>query len=106
MKLNVNSKIRKITKALELRGEVYLYSRTQVYSNKLNKICTLFNLDYLMPWDEYEKKYPAKAARKKKKGVPVRVEVVRTFREIEVLLYLVNVLKAGDDGDGRNDMYR
>lgn len=43
-----------------------------------------------------QKKFPDKAERKKNKGVSVRVEMARSFREIAILYYLVNVLKAGD----------
>ena len=94
--INISGKIRKIAKALEIKGVIYLYSRDQVYSEKLSKVCTLYKLDHLMPWEEFKKKFPDKAERKKKKGVPVRVEIIRTFKEIDVLMYLAEVLKAGD----------
>ena len=98
MKMNLTGKIRKIIKALEMRGLIYLYSREQVYSQKLSKECTMYRIDYLMPWEEYKKKFPDKAERKKNKGVSVRVEMARSFREIDILLYIVDVLKAGDEG--------
>ena len=98
MKMNLTGKIRKIIKALEMRGLIYLYSREQVYSQKLSKVCTMYRIDYLMPWEEYKKKFPDKAERKKNKGVSVRVEMARSFREIDILLYIVHVLKAGDEG--------
>ncbi|WP_130920340.1 hypothetical protein [Phascolarctobacterium faecium] len=98
MKMNLTGKIRKIIKALEMRGLIYLYSREQVYSQKLSKVCTMYRIDYLMPWEEYKKKFPDKAERKKNKGVSVRVEMARSFREIDILLYIVDVLKAGDEG--------
>ncbi len=98
MKMNLTGKIRKIIKALEIRGLIYLYSREQVYSQKLSKVCTMYRIDYLMPWEEYKKKFPDKAERKKNKGVSVRVEMARSFREIDILLYIVDVLKAGDEG--------
>lgn len=98
MKMNLTGKIRKIIKALEMRGLIYLYSREQVYSQKLSKVCTIYRIDYLMPWEEYKKKFPDKAERKKNKGVSVRVEMARSFREIDILLYIVDVLKAGDEG--------
>lgn len=96
--MNLTGKIRKIIKALEIRGLIYLYSREQVYSQKLSKVCTMYRIDYLMPWEEYKKKFPDKAERKKNKGVSVRVEMARSFREIDILLYIVDVLKAGDEG--------
>ena len=98
MKMNLTGKIRKVIKALEMRGLIYLYSREQVYSQKLSKVCTMYRIDYLMPWEEYKKKFPDKAERKKNKGVSVRVEMARSFREIDILLYIVDVLKAGDEG--------
>lgn len=98
MKMNLTGKIRKIIKALEIRGLIYLYSREQVYSQKLSKVCTMYRIDYLMLWEEYKKKFPDKAERKKNKGVSVRVEMARSFREIDILLYIVDVLKAGDEG--------
>lgn len=58
----------------------------------------MYRIDYLMPWEEYKKKFPDKAERKKNKGVSVRVEMARSFREIDILLYIVDVLKAGDEG--------
>ena len=97
MRINLTGKIKKIAKALELKGMIYLYSREQVYSEKLSKVCAMYKLDHLMPWDEYKEKYPDKAERKRNKGANVRVEVARSFREIDILYYLVNVLKAGDN---------
>ena len=97
MRINLTGKIKKIAKALELKGMIYLYSREQVYSEKLSKVCTMYKLDHLMPWYEYKEKYPDTAERKRNKGANVRVEVARSFREIDILYYLVNVLKAGDN---------
>ena len=41
MRINLTGKIKKIAKALELKGMIYLYSREQVYSEKLSKVCTM-----------------------------------------------------------------
>lgn len=91
-------KIRKLQKALELKGKIYLVTKTQVFSNKLGRLCTLNKLDYLMPVDEYNKLYPEKPKDENKYKL-VKVEVESSFREIDILLRLVDVYqKVGESG--------
>lgn len=94
---SLTPKIKKLQKALELRGNIYLFTKTQVYSKKLSRLCTLNKLDYLMPVEDYNKLHPEKPKDVKRYQF-VKVEVIDSFRELDILLCLLDVYKkAGDD---------
>lgn len=92
---NISSKIRKLIKALEIRGEIYLYTKEQIYSFKLDKICTINKLSRLMSVEEYNLLHPDKKKNPKKYEY-VKDSVIDSFKEIDVLLELVEIYKAGD----------
>ncbi len=77
-----------------MRGEIYLYSREQVYSSKLEKICTINKVSHLMNVKEYNKLYPDKKKNPNKYDF-VKVPVTESFREIDILLCLAEIYKAG-----------
>lgn len=86
----LTSKIRKLQRALEMHGEVYLISRAQIYSEKLDKVCTKFVLDKIMTWEEYQALNPET---KRKPRKTVRENVIESFKEIDVLLALAEAYK-------------
>ncbi len=92
---NISSKIRKLIKALEMRGEIYLYTKEQIYSLKLDKICTINKLSRLMSVEEYNLLHPDKKKNPKKYEY-VKDSVIDSFKEIDILLELVEIYKAGD----------
>lgn len=96
--MNVQSKIRKLTAALEMKGKIYLVNKEQFYSDKLGKICTSNKLTNLMPVEEYNKIFPddKKDPEKYKR---VKVEVLKSFSNIDILLKLVEIYKEVS-GDG------
>ncbi len=91
-------KIRKLIKALEIRGEIYLFAKEQIYSSKIDKICTINKLSQLMPIDDYYAKYPKKKRKKNDTREFVKEHVESSFKEIDILLALVGIYKAGGSG--------
>ena len=89
-------KIRKLLKALEVRGEIYVINRKMVYSDIRAKTSTVIELAVLTPIDEYFKAHPEKKRKKKDQRQFVREFVYSSFREIDVLLQLVDIYKGGD----------
>ena len=96
MMKNISSKIKKLIKALEIRGEIYLFTKEQIYSCKLEKICILNRLSYLMPASKYYAMHPEKKRRKNDNREYVKYPIVDSFKEIDILLELVEIYKAGD----------
>lgn len=94
-------KIKKLLKALEVKGKIYLFSKSQVYSQKLGKICTVNKLDVMMPLEEYFEKFPEKRKNGDRyKSDYVRVPVADSFREVDVLLSLADIYKQLRDVEG------
>lgn len=88
--------IKKLLKALEMKGELYLLNREMVYSADKDKMCTAYRLCRLTPAAEYFANHPEKKRRKKDVREFVKEEIVSTFRQVEVLLVLVAIYKGGD----------
>lgn len=84
----MTGKIGKLLKALEMRNQIYLFTREQVYSPKVKKACMVKKLSYLMPADRYYELHPEK---KRKDVEYVKVPVAESFREIDILLELVDI---------------
>lgn len=92
-------KIKKLIKALELQGKIYLFSKSQVYSQRLYKICTLNKLETMLTRDEFFAKYPEKLKNKKRyKGELIKDVVAESFREIDILLKLVEIYSKKQGG--------
>lgn len=89
-------KIRKLIKALEIRGEIYLFAKEQLYSSKIDKICTINKLSQLLHIDAYYAKYPEKKRKKNDNREFVKEPIVSSFKEMDILLALVDIYKAGD----------
>jgi len=93
--VNIQAKINKILKALELQGKIYLINYEQIYSNNFNKVITRLKLYKLIPVEEYNKLYPDKKKDPKKYN-KVKVEILKTYNKTELLMKLVEIYKGGE----------
>ncbi len=94
MKNSISSKIYRLLKAFGARGEIYLYNREQVWSDRMNKACNLHKL--YRRWDilDYMKENPDYKAKRGQEHV--KEEACESFKQIDILLELVRRYKAGD----------
>lgn len=86
--MNIQGKINKLIKGLNVYGYIYLVNREQFVSNKTGNVCTVYKLFHLMDVDMYpdDKKDPKKYSK-------VKNEVLSSFRQQDILLKLVEVYK-------------
>lgn len=96
---NISSKIRKLTRALEVKGKIYLVNREQFYSTKKQKVCTTHKLSQLLPIEEYNKLNPDDK-KDPKKYEYVKIEVLKSFSEIDILMKLVDIYQEVGGADG------
>lgn len=96
---NISSKIRKLTRALEVKGKIYLVNREQFYSIKKHRICTTHKLSQLLPIEEYNELNPDNK-KDTKKYEYVKVEILKSFSEIDILIKLVDIYKEVGVSDG------
>lgn len=97
--MNVQTKINKLLKALDMKGYIYLVNKEQFLSNKTNKVCSIHKLFHLMDIEEYNRLYPEEQKNPKKYDY-VKVEVVSTFDQVEILLKLIEIYKKVGGADG------
>ena len=90
--MNIQSKINKLVKALNVHGYIYLVNKEQFLSNKTGNICSVYKLFHLMPIDKYNKMHPDKKKDPNKYSY-VKVEALSTFKQQEILLKLVELYK-------------
>lgn len=88
-------KIKKLCQALAMRGEIYLIDRRQQYSEKLGKPVTVLILNKSIPVEEYNRLNPEKQKNPEKQH-RLKVAIMDSFKEIDILLRLVDIYKAGD----------
>lgn len=96
---NISSKIRKLTRALEVKGKIYLVNKEQFYSIKKQRICTTHKLSQLLPIEEYNKLNP-EDKKDPKKYEYVKVKILKSFNEIDILMQLVDIYKKVGGADG------
>jgi hypothetical protein len=94
MKETMQRKIAKLTKAMAVDGRIYLYNREQIYSSQLKKVCTIHKLYHVCTVQEYMKTHPQH--KKKKDQAFVRELVIDSFKQVDILLTLADLYKAGD----------
>ena len=97
--MNIQSKINKLIKALNTYGYIYLVNREQFLSKTSNKICTVYQLFHLMDIEDYNRMYPDDK-KDTNKYSSVKVELLSTFNQIEILLKLVELYKEVGGADG------
>lgn len=93
--MNIQSKINKLIKALNTKGYIYIVNKEQFLSKKSNKVCSIYKLFHLMNIEEYNRKYLDD-----KKDSNVKVELLSTFNQVEILLKLVDLYKEVGGADG------
>ena len=87
------SKIKKVMMALAVNhNEIYLLNTRQTWSEQFQKPLTVLTLQKRMTREEWNRLHPNKQTKKEFRND----NVLETFREIEILLYLVEQLKAGE----------
>lgn len=89
------SKIKKVMMALAVnRGEIYLLNTRQTWSEQFQKPLTVLTLQKRRTREEWNKLHPNKPTEQEFRND----NVLETFKEIEVLLYLVEQLqKSGEN---------
>ena len=73
-------------------NEIYLLNTRQTWSEQFQKPLTVLTLQKRMTRDEWNAIHPNKPTEKEFRND----SVLETFKEIEILLYLVEQLKAGE----------
>lgn len=97
--MNIQRKIKKLLTALSIKGYIYLVNREQFLSNISGRICTVHKLFHLMPVEEYNKLYPDDKKDPEKHKF-VKLKILSTFRQEEILITLVNIYKKAGDSSG------
>lgn len=97
--MNIQGKINKLIKGLNIYGYIYLVNREQFISKKTGDVCTVYKLFHLMDIEDYNEEYPDKK-KDPDKYSKVKVEVLSTFKQQEILLELVRVYKEVGGADG------
>lgn len=97
--MNIQSKINKLIKALNTYGYIYLVNREQFLSKTSNKICTVYKLFHLMDIEDYNRMYP-EDKKDTNKYSSVKVELLSTFNQIEILIKLADSYKKVGGADG------
>lgn len=89
-------KISRLLKALEMRGEIYLVSKEMIYSKKFEGTATIRKLYRMTPVAEYNRNHPDKPKDPIKHEL-VKENITESFKDIDILLKLVEIYKAGED---------
>ncbi|MGL4108333.1 hypothetical protein [Clostridium sp. LP20] len=97
--MNIQSKINKLIRALNKYEYIYLVNKEQFLSKKSNKVCSIYKLFHLMDIEEYNLRYP-EDKKNPNKYSNVKVEVLSTFNQVEILLRLVDIYKEVGGADG------
>lgn len=90
--MNIQAKINTLVRALNKSGYICLTSREQHYSKKIGEVCTVFKAFHLLPVDEYNKLYPEKKKNPEKYNY-VKIELISSFKQYEILLKLIDIYK-------------
>ena len=91
--INIQSKINKLIKALEVKGYIYLINKEQGIGQDSGRKYTIYKLYEYITVEEYEKRYP-KNKRDLSEYEYVKDEVYKCFKPIDLLLKLVEIYKS------------
>ena len=97
--MNIQSKINKLIKGLNIYGYIYLVNREQFVGNKTGNVCTVYKLFHLMDVEDYNNMCPDNK-KDTNKYSKVKVEILSTFKQQEILLKLVEIYKEVGGADG------
>lgn len=90
----LRSTIKKLMMALAMqKKEIYLIDSRQWWSDSKSKPMTKYILSKRLSQEEWNKSHPNKPTKAEHKNDVV----LETFKELEILLYLVEQLKAGEN---------
>ena len=98
---SISSKIYKLLTALTMRGDRYLYNREQVWSEKLGKACNTHQLYRWYQIDEYIRIHPDYVKRGDERSK--RVFITSSFKQIDILLRLVDIYRGDNDEEGADN---
>lgn len=97
--MNIQWKINKLIKGLNIYVYRYLVNREQFVSNKTGNVCTVYKLFHLMDVEEYNNMYPDDK-KDPKKYSKVKDEVLSSFNQQNILFKLVEIYKEVGGADG------
>ncbi len=97
--MNIQSKINKLIKGLNIYGYIYLVNREQFVSKKTGNVCTVYKLFHLMDVEEYNNMHPDDK-KDHNKYSKVKDEVLSTFKQQDIFLKLVEIYKEVGEADG------
>lgn len=89
-------KIRKLLKALQVKGKIYMVNREQVYSAAKGRVYSKLVLNKITPIDEYNAAHPDDEKDPFKYDY-VKEKLADSFSEADILLELVAAYKAVTD---------
>lgn len=90
----LRSKIKKVMMALVIqKNEIYLLDVRQGWSTRMGKPVNKFILSKRVSKEEWNKNHPQKQIKAEYKNDVV----LETWKELEILLYLVDRLKGGEE---------
>jgi hypothetical protein len=94
------TKIKKLLTALNMNGYMLMVNREMVYSEKIDRMCTVIKLNQLIPIDEYYKLHPEKKRRKTDNRKYIKETIESSFKEIDILKELIKCWNKFKGGDG------
>lgn len=97
---NLQGKIKKLLFAVNLKGNgiKYLFSRKQFYSEKKKKTFTVKVLSIVMTVENWNTIFPQwRKDRRRYKRTTVQKEIFSSFKDVDILLLLADILKKGNE---------
>lgn len=88
--LKVHSKVVKLIRALKQYDKIYIVCKVQYYNVKMSKVLSIMKLRQIIPVAEYRKKINPNYKGKKDF---IDEEIMTSFKEIDILLYLIEIYK-------------
>jgi hypothetical protein len=88
--ININRTMQKILTALKAKGYIFLLGQEQVYVETTETHITKHKLYQLIPTEEYNRIYNKK---KNEKYKYVKVEIFKTYKKVELLKKLSEIIK-------------
>lgn len=89
-------KIRKLLKALQVKGKIYMVNREMVYSLSKERVYNKLVLNKITPIDEYNAAHPDDEKDPERYQF-VKEKITDSFNEADILLALVAAYKAVTD---------
>lgn len=97
--MNVQSKINKLIKALDVKGYIYLVNKEQNISSTTNKVYSVYKLFHVMDIETYNREYPEDKKNPSKYDY-VKINIESSCDQVEILLKLVEIYKKVGGADG------